>query len=197
VQANQTRGTSLDLVLFRHLVQDLIMASRANRHQWLTKVVDHIRSSRYPLDCINHLLAECVTAGGTDGLDIAIDVLTQVGRQAVSAAEAFAKTDLGFRRNDATAPASHSVHDDVWYALLRGICRSDAAWPQKFFVLRQAANHKSESVREAVVHAMVDFVEKEPAMVDVTRSWLKQFAESDSSAGVKETAAEALRDLEA
>ena len=159
----------------------------------LAKVVSHIRASHYPLECVNHLLFECAANGGWDGLDIAIDVFSQVGRVALAVADRFLKADAG--RLTKTAETRHSVNNDAWYALLRGLCRSKVSTPEKITAVLPIVFSESPGRKEAVVHALGDLAFHEPSIKHPLQGLLKQLAE-DASASVRETAVEVLNDME-
>jgi hypothetical protein len=189
----ETEGDSVNLVLFRRLVHQLIRAPRRDRAGMLAKVVSNIQASRYPLDCVNHLLFECAANGGPDGLDIAIDVLSQVGRVALATADRFFKADAARLNNE--ADPRHSVNDDAWYALLRGLCRSNVPPAQKLIAVVQIAFPKTPDVKEAAAHALGDLAFHNPSFKHVVRGLLERLAK-DASSSVRATAAEVLNDME-
>ncbi len=189
----ETRGVSVDVVLFRRLVRELILAPRRERATASVKAVNHIRASRYPLDCVNHLLFECAANGGSDGLDIAIDVLSQIGWVALAAADRFLKADAA--RLDKGSGSRYSVNDDAWYALLRGICRSNLPWVQKLVAVLRMVARATPSGKEAAAHALGDLAHHEPKSKPVIEVLLKNLAK-ETSPSVGETVAEVLRDME-
>jgi hypothetical protein len=189
----ETRGDSVDLVLFRRLVHQLIRAPRRDRAGALAKVVSHIQASRYPLECVNHLLFECAANGGSDGLDIAIDVLSQVGSVALAAADRFHIRDAA-RLNNTVEPL-HSVNDDAWYALLRGLCRSKVQPMQKLVAVVRIVYAAAPGAKEAAAHALGDLAYHHPAYKRAARMMLEHLAKNASSS-VRETAAEVLNDME-
>lgn len=189
----ETQGESVDLVLFRRLVRALILAARRDRAAALAKVVGHIKASHYPLDCVNHLLFECAANGGSDGLDIAIDVLSQVGAVAVAVAGRFLRADAN-RLTQGTEPR-HSVNDDIWYALLRGLCRSKVGPVEKFIAVLPILFGGTPGAKEAAAHALGDLAFHEPNLTKVIRRHLEELAE-DASTSVRATAVEVLNDME-
>ena len=190
----ETRGFSVDLGLFRRLVRVLIIAPRRDRAEIAAKVVKHVRESRRPLECLKHLLFECAADGGTDGLDIAVDVLARVGHAVLVTADRFLKIDLA--RWEKLNLHRHSVNDDVWYALIRGIARADLPGMQKMMAMTQMLRTTTpSSVIEAVAHALGDLACAEPRMRQFVRAVLNHLA-NHASPAVRETTAEVLRDME-
>jgi hypothetical protein len=189
----ETRGDSVDLVLFRRLVHQLIRAPRRDRAAMLAKVVSHIRASRYPLECVNHLLFECAANGGSDGLDIAIDVLSQTGWIAHAAADRFHVRDAARLNNE--AEPRYSVNDDAWYALLRGLCRSNVPPVQKLVAVVRIVYATAPGAKEAAAHALGDLAYHHPDCKRAARMMLEHLA-NDASSSVRTTAAEVLNDME-
>lgn len=191
-----TRGANVDLALFRRMVRDLILGRRADRRVRLGRVVAHLRATRYPADCLNHLLFECATAGGTDGLDIAVDVVAAVGPLATASADRFFQADLS-RRADLSSGRRYSANDDVWYILLRGLARADIALGLKLMAIVRGISHPSADVHESVVSALEDLVDSgEVVEKDVARTLLARIKTDSPTTSVQHAADEAIRDLE-
>src|SRR3954454_11387541 len=67
------------LIFFRHLVQQLVKSSHRERAARLKVVIDRLGTSRDPIGYIGTLLDQCVVDQRSEGLDIAIDVLSNFG----------------------------------------------------------------------------------------------------------------------
>jgi hypothetical protein len=192
LSAPQTTADTASLAIFRRLARNLVKSPRHDRVHPRQAVIDHLRRLRQPVRAVNQFLFECVTAGGPDGLDVAIDVLSQTGLVTFQTAREFLAKDLRVRHS---TDRSRSTSDDVWYVLLRSLCRSDADLFKKLSLTVTAATRGTTSMREAAVHAIRDLIEANPEIADVARGLLLPMTRDVNSA-VRETAGEALQDLE-
>ena len=149
-----------EIVLFRRLMRDLIESASRDRPAPFRRVVDHIRQSAEPIRCVNDLLDELANDSGQDGLDLGVDVLSQVGGVAIAAVEAFTVADSLAR----SRPAKHvelgtamPIHDEVWYMLLRGAARAaDVSDARRLSALIPASKHPSVAVRVSWIEALGD-----------------------------------------
>lgn len=188
-RTNPSTSGSAEFTFFQRLVNQLVISGHSERDAQRSKVVEKLRSSRDPTKFVGELLSQCVTRGGPDGLDIAIDVLSQVGNLVADFATEFLKNDV--QRWDQTREFSRDhERDDSWYVLLRSAALSDLDDLNKLMIIRTCAIDGTVSVREAAVHALGDI--SGPVAVELIRS----MRETDRSQMVRESAAEVLRDLE-
>jgi hypothetical protein len=180
---------SAGLTLFRFLVQRLLGCPHRERAALREKVAARLREARDPVGYFNELLDQCVTGGGTDGLDIAIDVLSGVGSRTIEYAYEFWKQDHG-RWVQANQSPRHHKNDDVWYILLRAMGASSLNEPRKRLLIFHCATAGSASIREAAIHALGELGDS------VAVAFLRMGAERDPSPFVRGTAAMVLHDLE-
>src|SRR3954468_7634538 len=116
------------LVFFRQLAQQLARSNHMERATRREAVIERLRTSRDPIGYIGELLDQCVIERRSEGMDIAIDVLSHFGVHVIEFARQFWKKDVK-RWEPTNAPARHHVHDDIWYVLLRAAGASNLdAW---------------------------------------------------------------------
>lgn len=185
--SSQTQTTGL--VLFRPLVQQLVNSSHRDRAAIRQAVIERIRSSHDPIRYIGELLDQCVLVHRSEGIDIAIDVLSNFGSHVIEYARQFWKKDVKRWETPAKYPRHH-IHDDIWYVLLRaaGLSGLDA-W-QKSPMLSYCAADGTPSVREASVRALGDVGNP------ITVRLIRRLGGTDTSPMVREAAEEVLHDLE-
>jgi hypothetical protein len=177
------------LVFFRHVVQQLLKSGHHERAGRRKVVIERLRASRDPMGYIGELLNQCVVEHRTDGLDVAIDVLSHFGSLGIEYARQFWKKDVA-RWEPAASPPRHHIHDDVWYVLLRAVGASALDPWQKIPMLSYCASAGTPSVREASIRALGDV--GDPIAIGL----IHRLGSSDSSAMVREAAQEVLDSLE-
>ncbi len=180
---------SAEFTFFQRLVNQLVVSGYKERDALRKEVIARLRESRDPMKYVEDLLSQCVIHGGPDGLDIAIDVLSQFGDLVADFARAFHENDVR-RWGRTREPTQDHVPDDYWYVLLRSAALSDLNDLNKFILIRTCAIRGPVSVREAAVHALGDI--GGPQAVEL----LRKISESELSPMVRESAAEVLGDLE-
>src|SRR5271165_2188596 len=83
MRSNTTAPTSQtgspNLTLFQRAVHDLLRSSHRERAARRNNVIERLRASRDPMGYISELIDQCAVKGGSEGLDIGIDVLSQFG----------------------------------------------------------------------------------------------------------------------
>jgi hypothetical protein len=187
--ASTSQTGSPGLTLFQRAVHDLLRGSHRERSVRRNNVIDRLRASRDPMGYINELIDQCAMRGGSEGLDIGIDVLSQFGDLVLQYAREFWKKDVK-RWGAVNDSHRHHFNDDAWYILLRSAARSDLEPRQKAQMLIYCSIEGSKSVREASVHAFGDMGGTVAARL------LRQLSDSDKSPSVREAAIEVLNDLE-
>jgi hypothetical protein len=185
--SSQTQAAGL--VFFRHLAQQLAASNHHERAARREAVIERLRASRDPIGYIGELLDQCVIEHRSEGLDIAIDVLSHFGVHVIEFARQFWKKDVKRWAPSATSPRHHT-RDDIWYVLLRAVGASGLdAW-QKLPMLSYCAADGPPNVREASIRALADV--GHPLAIRL----IKRLGGSDKSAMVREAAEEVLADLE-
>ncbi len=180
---------SPDLTLFRRAVHDLVRSSHQERAARRENVIDRLRASSDPMAYLNELIDHCTMRGGSEGLDIGIDVLSQFGDLVLQYAREFWKQDV--KRWGAEEDSHrHHFNDDAWYILLRSAARSDLEPWQKVQMLLYCSIDGPGSVREAGVQAFGDLGGAVAARL------LRRLRDSDPSPSVRKAATEVLDDLE-
>jgi hypothetical protein len=192
-QLNTTAPTSQTgspgLTLFRRAVHDLVRSSHQERAVRRENVIGRLRASRDPMGYINELIDHCAVWGGSEGLDIGIDVLSQFGDLVLQYAREFWKKDVE-RWGAEEDSHRHHFNDDAWYILLRSAARSDLEPWQKAPMLLSCSIDGPKSVREAGAHALGDMGGAVAARL------LRRLRDSDHNPSVRAAATEVLDDLE-
>ena len=120
--ATESTASSPNLTLFRQLVRNLCHGPRVRRAPRYAKVLELLREAAEPQRYIGELLDLCVHEGGPDGLDVAIDVLSETGDLLLDYTSRFLRRDYSHWRTD--TPRERSS-DDVWYVLARALAKSE------------------------------------------------------------------------
>ncbi|WP_422932210.1 HEAT repeat domain-containing protein [Singulisphaera sp. PoT] len=189
ITATSSQTGSPGLTLFNRAVHDLIRSSHQDRSTCRTKVINRLRSARDPIAYINELIDECAVKGGSDGLDIGIDVLSQFGEHVFQYAWEFLKKDYE-RWCDTQEVPRHHFNDDAWYILLRAAAQSDLEPWQKFHMVLYSLESGTESIQEASIRALGDI--GGDGALDILRETLQ----GNPSPSVRQAIIEVLDDLE-
>jgi HEAT repeat protein len=136
---------------------------------------------------IQDVLQRCVASGDPDRLDAAIDRLTECGEALTEALDAFLAKD---KCRWASATAANQVEDDICYVLLRALARSSVPYSEKLQRIADCLHDGTPGIREAATHALGDLGGNE------ARDLLRKAATADIDPLVRESAQEAVEDLE-
>jgi hypothetical protein len=118
----ESMAGSANLTLFRQLVRGLCHRPRIRHAARHAKVLNLLREAGEPQRYIGELLDLCVHEGGPDGLEVAIDLLSQVPDLLFPYVFPFLKRD---QSNWAKTPRKSRSSDDVWYVLARALAQSN------------------------------------------------------------------------
>jgi len=187
--ASESLNGSTGLTFFRRLVHELLESSQQDRSGLRERVSERLRSSRNPFRYIKELLFLCATSGGTEGLDTAIDVLSNFGTLINEYESQFWMAERE-RWEHGRSEVRHHMNDDAWYVLLRAAAASDLPKWQKISMFVHCLSDGTPSIREAAIHALGDL--GGPDAVDIIRN----SRSTDASLMVRQTADEVLGDLE-
>jgi hypothetical protein len=178
---------SANLTLFRRLARTLCHGPRIQRAARRQSVVRILREAGEPQRYIGELLDVCVHEGGPDGLDLAIDVLSETGSLTADYVFRFLQRDFS---NWQTGLKGSRSSDDVWYALARALAKADLDEKNvKLPLLALGLTAGTPSIREATVHALGD-------LGGASAKKLLERAVQDPDRLVRESAGEVLADLE-
>ncbi len=171
------------------LVGAILKCPAAQRRAIRNQIVRQLEVTKYPDPAIDELVHNCITRGGPDGLDIAIDVLAETKSLIVDYAWKFICHDV-----QTWTPASERAYqpnDEYWYVLLRAVARtSEIDEQQKLLFLSCCSNAESRSIREGVIDALRDIG------TATAIAKLKQIVVEDQDSFIVQIAAEALAELE-
>lgn len=155
-----TKGPSPTVAQFRSLAERYARCPYRERDDLRARLVAFIRSTRYPGRCVNELLDECLSRGGADGMELAIEVLSQTPVPTLEAAREFrignrAKWVEARQRNDRRTSLPH----DVWHVLLRAACQS-ADFFDGLELLLASVYLGPDNFRESVASAVTDMASR-------------------------------------
>lgn len=187
--ASTTQTGSPGLTLFQRAVHELVRSSHRDRAALRENVIRRLQSARAPIEYISELIDQCAVKGGSEGLDVAIDVLSHFGDLTIHYAREFWKKDC-LRWSASNGAPRHHFNDDAWYILLRAAARSDLEPRQKLPMLLSCSLDGTESVREAGIHAIGDMGEELGSLL------LRRIEKGERSPSVRQAIAEVLDDLE-
>jgi hypothetical protein len=187
--ATTSQTGSTGLTLFQRAVHELMCSSHRDRAARRKNVIDRLRRSWDPTGYINELIEQCAVRGGSEGLDIGIDVLSQFGELTIQYAREFWKKDWE-RWGEQKGTVRHHFNDDAWYMLLRAAARSDLEPWQKMQMLLYCSMDGTESIREAGIHALGDIGGSVAVQI------LRRIEKGEHSLSVLRAVADVLADLE-
>jgi len=176
------------LQAFRVSLEQFLRSNFRARAAQRQSLADNVRTTAVPSMYIQEILRQCSTGGGSDGLDIGIDLLHEFGDLLPDTLRLLLKSE---RPRWQSATLAKHVNDDVCYILLRALARSNASADQKLPLLEECASHGTRSIREAATHALGDL------QGDDARRLLQRMASQDPDPLVRESAQETLQDLDA
>ncbi len=142
--------------------------ARGEDHVNLGRVVNaYLKFSPNSNQLINELISTCVDMKVSGRLDIAIDILSQLGKQICRYANDFLINDItnwGHRFPE----RAYEPNDDYWFILLRSVAQSSASATDRFGVVRKCGKATSRGVVEAVVESLGD-IASEDAMTELKK----------------------------
>ncbi len=144
--------TSADEVVFRHMTRSLLACPGSQALQ--QRVIDRLQSAREPSACVNELLDLCTTAGGTDRLDLAIDMLAATGDHVLRYAWDYLIRDL--QRWNPYSDRAYEPNDDYWYILLKAVARCQTPVEERVRFILACSGAATRGVLEGVVEALGD-----------------------------------------
>src|SRR5690606_35594432 len=102
---------------------------------------------------IGELLDLCIYEGGPDGLDTAIDVLSETGNFTLDCVYQFIRKD--FKNWAEESRCGGQSVDDVWYVLARALAKSDLDHESVTLpILTLGLRFVTANIREATTHAL-------------------------------------------
>ncbi|MEX1039337.1 MAG: hypothetical protein WDZ51_01820 [Pirellulaceae bacterium] len=148
--------TSHGLTTFRQSLVRLIGSAGEDKQRLRDEVLKRLMSAPEPRVFISELLNVCTAASGRDGLEVAIDVLSQTGNLLLDQyAWDYLVADM-WRSNHPSLDIKYLPNDDYWYVLLRSIARCDAAEDVRYRFIAAFGSAPSRGLMEGVVEALGD-----------------------------------------
>lgn len=180
--------TSVGAIFLRQLIRILLKSPASQKASWRHRIADYLAKAGTPNLCIDELLLVSTTEGGPDGLDSAIDILAKTGDLVLDYAWVYLQQDVSNWSPD--AERAYNPNDDYWYILLRAVGRTDADPNDRFRFINSCTKAEGRGIREGAVEALRDL--GTPA----AKKSLREMATHDSDQYIRQTADEALTDLE-
>ncbi len=186
-KANQTSAGEIPrLREFRQKLDELLRSPYEERAERRRELAGQIHGEATPALFLNDVLRQCSTAGGPDGLDVGIDLLSGFDSDLLDVYCNIVSTDRS--RWALRLPARH-VYDYVLYILLRALARTSLPPETILAALQDCLLAGTDSIREAATHALGDLGGA------AAKELLAQAASQDKDPHVRESAREALEDL--
>ena len=181
-------GTSAETVIFRRLVRSLLSCP-GSRRAALRRVVRHaLLAAREPFSRIDELLATCTSAGNTDRLDMAVDVLAETGDVVRRYAWDYLIRDV--QQWNPYADRAYEPNDDHWYILLRAVARCGAREDARLRFILACSGASGRGILEGVVEALGDLKTKEAT------GKLHEIADANDDAFIRKLVSDVLDDME-
>lgn len=182
--------TSHGLTIFRQLLRRLVQSPGSDRAQLRDEVHRRLMSAPEPRAYISELLNICTAQPGRDGLDTAIDVLSQTENLLL---EEYAWDYLVGDMQQSNHPEPdrpYQPNDDYWYVLLRSIARCDAPEDARFRFIAACGSTPSRGLMEGVVEALGDLENA------AARSLLQEISSQHDDPFIRDLAREVHDDME-
>ena len=140
---------------FRKILRDHAMASGDQRARLRKVLVEYLRFSPQSDALINGLILDCMEFASPERLDIAIDILSQLGCSLVSYTKHFLLSDVS-NWNNLYTQREYEPDDDYCYVLLRSLARANVPEASKLSIILGCVEGGTRGILEAVVEALAD-----------------------------------------
>lgn len=138
-------------MIFRHYAA----ASGDRRRELRSELLEYLKLSPQSESRITELIVLAVDHYSPDRLDLAIDILSQLGDRLFEYAHTFLIRDVD-RWNHVYASRAYEPDDDYWYVLLRSVGQADIAEETKLMFITSCLIESNRGIAEAVVEALGD-----------------------------------------
>jgi hypothetical protein len=160
----QTRSPSPSLTEFREAARRFFHARHPARSELAAALVQDIRASRYPDECVNILVDEAVNRGGPDGLDMAAGVLAKVPAALERVIGSLFRSDSVRRAKDRRLGyPRYRATDEIWSVLLDALARTDPTDVPTAAVLatlRRVERSATDGMREGLTIAATELADR-------------------------------------
>lgn len=162
---------------FRTIIRQHAEGHGSVRKELRLQLVEYLRYSPNSDSLIDELIRFCVSLPSPDRLDIAIDVLSQIGRTIYDYAYRFLVDDIK-KWSNLYPGRAYKPNDDYWYILLRSVAQSETNDDLKLSLVSMCCEATSRGVLEAVVEALGDIGDiANPQLTKLSRHDDKSIAE--------------------
>lgn len=144
-----------ELARFRMIVHMHEKARGANRRSLRDVCVSYLKFSPQADRLIHELVLECTKRKSPDRLDIAIDILQELGDNLYDYAFKFFQCDIT-QWNHLLPGRTYKPDDDYWYILLRSVARSSIDDSKKLSFVWSCRETSHRGVLEGLVDALGD-----------------------------------------
>ncbi len=140
---------------FRMIFRYYAAASGDRRRELRDELILYLRFSPQSECLINELIELAVDHHSPDRLDLAIDILSQLGDRLFEYAHSFLIRDVD-RWNHVYWGRAYEPDDDYWYVLLRSVGQAEIAEATKLMFITSCLIESNRGIAEAVVEALGD-----------------------------------------
>jgi len=144
-----------ELVRFRMIIHMHEKARGASRRSLREVCVSYLKFSPQADRLINELILECTKLKSPDRLDLAIDILQELGDALYDYAFKFFQCDVT-QWNYLLPGRTYEPDDDYWYILLRSVARSSIDDSKKLSFVWSCRETSHRGVLEGLVEALGD-----------------------------------------
>ena len=182
---NANDFTDPEIGRFRSILKRHATCSGVERARSRKVLVEYITFSPNSRLLINELILHCISMKSPDRLDVAIDVLSEVGDAIVNYAYDYLQRDIQ-QWVKLYPRAKFRPNDDYWYVLLRAVGRCDGNEDKRFQILSACQDEPTRGVAESVVEGLADLGTPKALAL------LRNYADTNRDAFIRRLASESL-----
>lgn len=179
---------SIEATMVGFVARGALQSQASRRSRARAVIINILSGTSDPEPCIDELLQVCTAEGGSDGLDVAIDILSKLGSQTLEYARNYLIRDL--RNWGPSSDRAYEPNDDYWYILLCAVGRSQVSEADRFRFITCCSNATSRGIREGVVVGLRELG------TEAAKKRLRHYASDDRDGFIRKIASEALEELE-
>lgn len=111
---------------FKHSILEAVRSPHSSRKSHIELIARKLKYSRDNFEYVIQMLEICASEGGPDGLDVASDVISQLGEIGLNCARQYYRCTIRLVRT----PKFDMHNSNIWFSLLKGVASSCAASEQ-------------------------------------------------------------------
>ncbi len=145
--------TDPEIGRFRSILKRHATQTGQQRKRSRSVLVEYITFSPNARLLINELILQCIGMKSPERLDIAIDVLSEVGDAIVSYAYDYLQRDIQ-QWSKLYPNIKFRPNDDYWYVLLRAVGSCSGSEEKRFQILSACQDERTRGVAESVIEGL-------------------------------------------